>query len=171
MGASGDNMNNELEEKDNFSVDEMSFNIPNYVELTDDNEFYSGKIKKDTSSIMSDSEFEELLHDLGIIDTPNESVNTSIDDLNREKELVLAKIRLEAQMLNLERKKFEKDKKEWEDYRKLSEESFQVEKEEFEKYKKLQKEKMYLETKELVDSCTNLKDFLEGYNKIHDVSE
>lgn len=73
--------------------------------------------------------------------------------------------------MDLERKKFEKEKKEWEEYRKLSEESFRAEKEEFEKYKKLQKEKMYLETRKLVDSCTNLKDFLESYNKIHDVSE
>ena len=65
----------------------------------------------------------------------------------------------------------ERDKKEFEKYKKLSEESFQSERAEFEKYKKIEKEKMYLETKKFVDSCTNLGEYLEGYNKIHDVSE
>lgn len=154
---------------DNFLDSELPFNNPNYVELDDNNEFYHGKIKPQSESIMTDKEFEDLLKDLGI--TKDNTDNKELDDINTEKQLVLAKINLEYQLLKLEKSKFEKEKKEWEEHKKMSEESFKLEKEEFEKYKKLEKEKMYLETKELVDSCTNLKQYLEGYNKIHDVSE
>ncbi len=153
---------------DNFLDNELPFNSPNFVELDDNNEFYHGKLKPQSESIMTDKEFEDLLVDLGITkEAPKE--NTS--NINTEKELVLAKINLEYQLLNLEKAKFEKEKREWEQSKKMSEESFKLEKEEFEKYKKLEKEKMYLETKELIDSCTNLKQYLEGYKKIHDVSE
>ena len=167
-------MNKRLDfDEDDFLINDEKFVIPNYVELDDNNEFYHGKIKKQNDSIMTDQEFADLLKDLGIADNvePDVKVEKEIKDIEKEKELVLAKINLEYQLLGLERAKFEKEKLEWEKYKQMSLESFQSEKEEFERYKRLEKEKIYLETKELVSSCKNLGDYLEGYKKIHDVSE
>lgn len=167
-------MNERLDLKeDNFLDAELNFDIPNFVELDDNNEFYHGKIKRQSNSIMTDQEFAELLTDLGIANNVEESkeAKKTNSDIDKERELIKAKINVEYQLLNLEKAKLEKEKLEFEKYKKLSEESFQSEKAEFEKYKKLEKEKMYLETKKLVDSCTNLGEYLEGYKKIHDVSE
>ena len=63
------------------------------------------------------------------------------------------------------------EKEEWEKFKKLSEESFRAEKKDFENQKQNEMKKMYLETRKLIDSCTNLKEFLEKYEEIQDVSE
>ena len=149
---------------------EFESNIPNYVELNELNEFEE---KKD--NLISDEEFNDLLIELGII---NSSENESLDnkkesekDFEAEKKLAYSKLKVEWDILNYEKAKLKREKEEWEKFKKLSEESFRAEKKDFENLKQNEMKKMYLETRKLIDSCTNLKEFLEKYEEIQDVSE
>ena len=159
---------------DSFFDEDFVFTMPNIVEITDENEFKKSDDNNLDDVLITDEEFESLLRELGI-DKEKKSATKSNDlnlsDFEIEKQLVSSRLQLESELLNYERTKFEREKLEWEESKKLSEKKFQAQKEEFERYKKLEKEKIYLETKELIDSCTNLKEFLENYKKIHDVSE
>lgn len=160
---------------DNFIDDEILFSIPNFVELTDDDEFRKKENNQEEDEYITDLEFESLLSDLGInMDKTKldyETYESSANEMELEEQLMSNKLDLERRLLDYEREKFEREKEEWEKSRKLSEEKLQAQIMEFEKYKKLEKEKMYLETRELISSCTNLSEFLENYKKIHDVSE
>lgn len=160
-------MDNEFDFGQEF---EFESNIPNYVELNDLNQF-----EKKQDSLISDDEFNDLLIELGIIDSKkNESLsnkNESENSFEIEKKLAYSKLKVEWDILNYEKTKLKREKEEWEKFKKLSEESFRAEKEDFENLKLNEKKKMYLETRKLIDSCTNLKDFLEEYEKIQDVSE
>ena len=149
---------------------EFESNIPNYVELNELNEFEE---KKD--NLISDEEFNDLLIELGII---NSSENESLDnkkesekDFEAEKKLAYSKLKVEWDILNYEKAKLKREKEEWEKFKKLSEESFRAEKKDFENLKQNEMKKMYLETRKLIDSCTNLREFLEKYEEIQDVSE
>ena len=93
------------------------------------------------------------------------------EDFEVEKQLAYSKLKVEWDILNYEKAKFKREKEEWEKFKKLSEESFQNEKRDFENLKVNEMKKMYLETRKLIDSCTNLKEFLDKYEKIQDVSE
>ncbi len=189
-------MNNKLSlEQDSFFNDDLLFSIPNYMELNEHNEF--NDVLRDSSNgtyetdevieTIDDDAFQKLLKELGTLDDDNDLLNLKMDDsisstthlsldeqrklFEIEKEIAYAKINLEREELEFERKKFERDKEAWQRLRKMSEESFQAEKDEYEKQMKIEKEKMYLETKEIINSCTNYKELLKDYQKIQDVSE
>ena len=159
-------MNNEFDLGQDF---EFESNIPNYAELNDLNEF-----ERKEDNTISDEEFNDLLIELGIINSNDSKISEPLntkEDFESEKELVYSKLKLEWEVLEYEKAKFKREKEEWNKFKKLSEESFQAEKKEFENYKLNEKKKMYLETRKLIDSCTNLKEFLEKYREIQDVSE
>lgn len=187
-------MNNKLSlEQDDFFNDDLLFSIPNYMELNEQNEFKgilqtSSNNTYDSDDIIEtidDDEFHKLLKELGTLDNDsdlldfdnsnNQVMHLSLEEQRKlfeiEKEVAYAKINLEREELEFERKKFERDKEAWQRLKKLSEESFQAEKEEYEKQMNIEKEKMYLETKEVINSCANLKELLKDYQKIQDVSE
>ena len=152
---------------------EFESNIPNYVELNELNEF---ETKED--SLLSDDEFNDLLIELGIINSDKEESlgnkkesEEILDNFEAEKNLAYSKLKVEWDILNYEKAKFKREKEEWEKFKKLSEESFRAEKRDFENLKTNEMKKMYLETRKLIDSCTNLKEFLEKYEEIQDVSE
>ena len=98
-GRCGDIMNERLDLKeDNFLDDEFNFDVPNIVELDDNNEFYHGKIKRQSNSIMTDQEFADLLKDLGITDNVKPETGDRLhlsDDIEKEQELIKAKINTE----------------------------------------------------------------------------
>lgn len=149
---------------------EFESNIPNYVELNELNEF-----EKKEDSLISDDEFNDLLIELGIINSDKEesldNKKISEENFEAEKNLAYSKLKVEWDILNYEKAKFKREKEEWEKFKKLSEESFRAEKRDFENLKVNEMKKMYLETRKLIDSCTNLKEFLEKYEEIQDVSE
>ena len=159
-------MNNDFDFGQEF---EFESNIPNYVELNELNEF-----EKKEEKLISDDEFNDLLIEFGIINSnKNESLDNKkvSENFEVEKKLAYNKLKVEWDILNYEKAKFKREKEEWEKFKKLSEESFQNEKRDFENLKTNEMKKMYLETRKLIDSCTNLKDFLDKYEKIQDVSE
>lgn len=176
--------------------DDLLFDVTNLTSLGDDDEFPSApaveEILADDLVNMDDEELDKLLHEIIASNTdaeevqdekideaaPSEEEIPSLNSLDEEralfemeKHLELEKIRLERQELENEKAKFERTKQEWESLRKLSEDSFQAEKEEYEKQKQLDREKMYLEAKELVNSCANVRDFIDNYRIHPDVSE
>ena len=159
-------MNNDFDFGQEF---EFESNIPNYVELNELNEF-----EKKEEKLISDDEFNDLLIEFGIINSnKNESLDNKkvSEDFEVEKKLAYNKLKVEWDILNYEKAKFKREKEEWEKFKKLSEESFQNEKRDFENLKTNEMKKMYLETRKLIDSCTNLREFLEKYEEIQDVSE
>ncbi len=149
------------EELDDFFNDNLLLNIPEFVSLNDDKNFedYSDYEVDDDIVTIDDDEFNKILNSLGVSDKIS-SQSEALVDL----EIEYAKLRLEREALEQEKAAFERQKKEWETLRKLSEESFQAEKEEYAKKIKLEKEKMYLETREIVNSCTDIKKIIEDCN-------
>lgn len=161
-------MNDDLNFSDDI-LNNLISNKPSYIELNDDNEFYFDKKDSDDEEVMSDKDFNLLLNKLGI----NEKNNTT-DDIEKKENIddfSLNRIKLEEEILNFERKKFEREKEEWENYKKMSELSLKSEKEEFEKYKEEEIKKLNLETKRILDNCENFRKLFEKYIKVFDVSE
>jgi len=138
---------------------------PSNIELDDDNEFYFND-----EDVMSDEEFNTLLNRLGINEKSN-LVSEKKKEIAVDDELSSNRIKLEEEILNFERKKFEREKQEWEDYKKMSELSLKSEKEAFEKYREEEIRKINLETKRILDNCEKFKELFEKYMKVFDVSE
>ncbi len=138
---------------------------PSNIELDDDNEFYLND-----EDVMSDEDFNTLLNRLGINEKSNLSSEKK-EEIKVEDDLSSSRIKLEEEILNFERKKFEREKQEWEDYKKMSELSLKSEKEAFEKYKEEEIRKINLETKRILDNCEKFKELFEKYMKVFDVSE
>lgn len=138
---------------------------PSNIELDDDNEFYLND-----EDVMSDEDFNTLLNRLGINEKSNLSSEKQ-EEIKVEDDLSSSRIKLEEEILNFERKKFEREKQEWEDYKKMSELSLKSEKEAFEKYKEEEIRKINLETKRILDNCEKFKELFEKYMKVFDVSE
>lgn len=156
---------------DDFEYDILNSFIsskPSSIELDDDNEFY---FNDDTEEdIMSDDDFNLLLSKLGI---NNDSSDEKKKEINNNDDVVFSssRLKLEEEILNLERKKFEREKQEWENYKKMSEISLKSEKEKFEKYKQEEIRKINLETKRILDNCVEFRKLFEKYIKVFDVSE
>lgn len=159
---------------DDFEYDILNNLIsskPSSIELDDDNEFYfNGDTEED---VMSDDDFNLLLNKLGINNNSStssfekkEEINTNINS-----DFSSSRIKLEEEILNFERKKFEREKQEWEDYKKMSEISLKSEREEFEKYKDEEIRKINLETKRILDNCEKFRELFEMYIKFFNVSE
>lgn len=138
---------------------------PSNIELDDDNEFYLND-----EDVMSDEDFNTLLNRLGINDNSNLNSEKK-EEVTVDDDLSSSRIKLEEEILNFERKKFEREKQEWEDYKKMSEISLKSEKEAFEKYREEEIRKINLETKRILDNCENFKELFEKYMKVFDVSE
>ena len=138
---------------------------PSNIELDDDNEFYLND-----EDVMSDDDFNTLLNRLGINDNSNLNSEKK-EEVTVDDDLSSSRIKLEEEILNFERKKFEREKQEWEDYKKMSEISLKSEKEAFEKYREEEIRKINLETKRILDNCENFKELFEKYMKVFDVSE
>ena len=159
---------------DDFEYDILNNLIsskPSSIELDDDNEFYfNGDTEED---VMSDDDFNLLLNKLGINNNSStssfekkEEINTNINS-----DFSSSRIKLEEEILNFERKKFEREKQEWENYKKMSEISLKSEREEFEKYKDEEIRKINLETKRILDNCEKFRELFEMYIKFFNVSE
>ncbi len=175
-------------DKVNIDDEEFLFDAQTFTSL-DDNDEFPQPLEKDFTSEdfvnMGDEELDKLLHEIIAspldekedenLSKPNEEPLTSLEEeralFEMEKHLEMEKLRLERQELENEKAKFERTKQEWENFRKLSEDSLQAEKEEYERQIKLDREKMYLEAKELVNSCASVREFLDYYNVTPDVSE
>lgn len=138
---------------------------PSNIELDDDNEFYLND-----EDVMSDEDFNTLLNRLGINDNSNLNSEKK-EEVTVDDDLSSSRIKLEEEILNFERKKFEREKQEWEDYKKMSEISLKSEKEAFEKYREEEIRKINLETKRILDNCEKFKELFEKYMKVFDVSE
>lgn len=161
--------------KEVFLDDNLLCEIPNnFVQLNDNGEFFSHEDFVDDITI-SDDEFTDLLNELGIADTILQKNDTFSEEeklkMKKEIEFEYTKIRLERDVLESEKAKFEKAKAEWEEQKRLSEENFRLEKEQWEEQKRTEKEKIYLETREIINSCNDFKRYLENYSIIQDVSE
>jgi len=85
-----------------------------------------------------------------------------------ERTLTYEKIHIEQETLKQEKNQFDRMRKQYEKKRRLDEETFQEAKLEFEKYKELEKMRMQLETKEIINNCSNFKEFLDDYKSGRD---
>lgn len=141
---------------------------PSNIELDDDNEFYFNDDYED--EVMSDEDFNLLLEKLGINENNDVSSNKK-EEVTIDNDFSMNRIKLEEEILNFERKKFEREKQEWENYQKMSELSLKSEREEFEKYREEEIKKINLETKRILDNCENFRELFEKYIKVFDVSE
>lgn len=160
-------MSEELNFNDDI-LDSLISNKPSYIELNDDNEFYFDR--NDKEEIMDDEEFDLLLDKLGINNDSDDKKETIKEDISND-DFYSNRIKLEEEILNFERKKFEREKEEWEKYKKMSELSLKSERDEFERYREEEIKKLNLETKRILDNCENFRKLFEKYIKVFDVSE
>ena len=156
-------MNRNSHENDIFYGDDFVTSSPNIAKLNEDNKFELNN----NDDIISDSEFNDLLSKLGISNKKEERISTkkesNKDEFELEKEFAKEKLRIEYDLLQIERIKFEREKKSWETLMKISEQNLKAEKEEFEAYKEREKKRIYLESQKLVDGCKNLRELFEKY--------
>ena len=169
--------------QDGFVNDDLFFKNQNFAELTEDNEFSSVTIdESDGVEPLSDEDFCELLKELGSYEENILSmaategvipISTS-DERKKfeiEKALEYEKINLEWAELEKAKAEFRKEREEFLQTKRLSEESFRIEKSEFEKNKKIEKKKINLETQGIIDSCYAFVKTIEDYKNNFDVSE
>ena len=156
-------MNTNNYDKDILFGDDLLVRTP-IAKLNDDNKF---ELNND-DEIISDSEFNDLLSKLGISKKEEEKTVKVDKDKDKEhfdleKEFAMEKIKIEYDLLQIARMKFEREKKSWETLMKISEQNFKAEKEEFEAYKEREMKRIYLESQKLVYGCKDFKELFEKY--------
>lgn len=155
--------------RDNYNDDillgeDFLSSSPNIAKLNEDNKF---ELNNKDDDIISDSEFNDLLNKLGISSKKEETNNIKVskeqEEFEIEKEFASEKLKIEYELLQIARLKFEREKKAWETLKKISEQNLKAEKEEFEAYKEREMKRIYLESQKLVDGCKDLKELFEKY--------
>jgi hypothetical protein len=157
-------MNINSDDKDILFGDDFVVSSPNIAKLNEDNKF---ELNNTDDDIISDSEFNDLLNKLGISSKKEEpkpvKINKEQEQFDIEKEFATEKLRIEYDLLQIARLKFEREKKAWETLKKISEQNLKAEREEFEAYKEREMKRVYLESQKLVDGCKDLKELFEKY--------